>query len=103
MPCDSIVINRIALNKMDPGLLDKTLKALGWKVTGEYRGVKSIRTKDGINFQLHPDHIDVREGYETVADQLKQAYSGEVVKDAAEKNGWEWETATEEEYENAWG
>ena len=84
MPCDTIQTNTVDLPKMHPALLAKAITALG------------ARQLSPAYFQLRGQTYRVRSGelestdpnVGQVADELKRAYSGEVVKYTARRNGW---------------
>lgn len=88
MPCDTIQLNQVQLDadKMAPGLLSKAIKAMGGIVQGldartfVYQGAR-YTIADG---QLTSTAANVG----AVADLVRRAYSAEVLKYAAVKNGW---------------
>jgi hypothetical protein len=63
MACESIVLNSVNVGRLNPKLLDRALAALGWTS----HGYGLISLNDG---------------------RRKQAYSAEVVKATATRNGW---------------
>lgn len=84
MPCDQVVLNRIDLPKMDPQLRDAALKAMGARLLGGNAFVYK-----GQTYQIQNGELVSRAGNTgEVADLLKRAYSGEVVKYAARRAGW---------------
>lgn len=88
MPCDTIQTNTVEVGKMHPGLLKTALTALG--ATG------IIASQAGTSFTLRGQRIQIsngrmllREGSESIADQVKVAYSRQAVYHAAKSNGWQ--------------
>ena len=88
MPCDTIQLNQVQLDaeKMAPALLAKALTAIGAVANPRnlgyfrYQG-NSYEMKNG---QLQSTDANVG----AVADLVRRAYSAEVLKYAAVKNGW---------------
>ena len=86
MPCDTVQTNTVELPKMAPALRDRALAAIGAKVTNPYsfyyQGTYYRMTADGITTTAGEAQAAA------TAAKLKQAYSAEVVKYAAQRNGW---------------
>src|ERR1039458_423510 len=89
MPCDTIILNRVDLNLADCGIL---LAALG-----RMSGVTSVREFAGqVTFDRGYQTYVIREGklvgpgeVGPLADEIKRAYSKEVVDRTAKKFGWQ--------------
>lgn len=87
MPCDQIILNDIAIGKMNPKLLGRALEALKARGITTYDG-RAYFHLDGVQCQIRDGKLVVPEGSEHLADTLKRAYSAEVVKYTAKRNGW---------------
>jgi hypothetical protein len=75
MACESIVLNSVNVGRLNPKLLDRALAALGWTS----HGYGLISLNDGRRITIRGASI---------AGSLRQAYSAEVVKATATRNGW---------------
>lgn len=84
MPCDQIVTCRVSLPQMDPALRDAAIRAMGGRMLNA-----NTFTYNGQSYAIQNGEL-VSRGSDTgeVADLLKRAYSGEVVKYAAKRAGW---------------
>jgi hypothetical protein len=88
MPCDSIVLNRVELPRMNPTLAERAIKAIdGWRFYSA-----RMFYAEGYSFQVGPDGrlasdapVDV---LGRIADALKRSYSAQVVLYTAKRNGW---------------
>jgi hypothetical protein len=87
MACESIVLNSVNVGRLNPKLLDRALAALGWTS----HGYGLISLNDGRRITIRGASIAGSlsdEELAQVAGRLKQAYSAEVVKATATRNGW---------------
>lgn len=97
VPCDSIQINKVALERMDVGLRRKAIDKLGWRVLSESQTTLQLAA-GRIGITVANDQFEVRAGYESLADKLKTAYSREVFLDTAERFNWEYEEVAENDF-----
>lgn len=79
MPCDSIIRNTVDIGKVDPGLLEKAMTDLGvprdyWRHVGQSVQITSYAGAAWAG---------------VTQDNIKQAYSAQVVKTTAAKMGWQ--------------
>jgi hypothetical protein len=93
MPCDSVILNRVELPAMNRKLTDLALVALGGQAL-HYAGQSfTIKGFAGYFRIAGATLIGVSgQDAETIgkaADLLKRAYSAEVVKYTAKRNGWQ--------------
>ena len=88
MPCDQIRTNTIDVPQMNPGLLDKALRALGATSIVVTR-LGTSATIDGVNFRITGGRMIVEAGSEHLADRVKVAYSRQTVFHAAKLQGWQ--------------
>lgn len=93
MPCDSIIVNRVDMPKMNPDLLARALK--GMAVTNVRTiGQDVYFTHEGEDYVLRRGQLEGRDGQDServaeVANKLKVGYSHQVVKATAAKQGWQ--------------
>jgi hypothetical protein len=73
MPCDTIRTVQVDIGKLDPTLAAAAIAALGWSGSVSYSNGK----------------LSVRGNIPDAQEQVKQAYSAEVVKSQAKKYGWQ--------------
>jgi hypothetical protein len=89
MPCDTIILNRVDLNLADRGILRAAL--------GKMPGVTNVVAfGETISFDRHGLGYSIRAGklvgpgeVGALADEIKQAYSREIVAQTAKKYGWQ--------------
>jgi len=87
MPCDTIQLNQVEIGAMNAGLLGLALKAIGaTSIVVTSAGARA--TIDGVDVQIRGGKLQVREGYEHLADRVKVAYSRQTIFHAARSNGW---------------
>jgi hypothetical protein len=98
MPCDTIQLNRVELGAMDASLLHAALDALGATDVHEANGLVTFRLR-GVVCQIRAGELTVQEGYESLADTIKVAYSEQVIQYTAGVLGAELERVGEHEYE----
>ena len=85
MPCDSIILNQVDLNLVNRELLIDALKGM--------KGVRNVQVYSdeiyfnahGVDYSIANGKLTCPEGKEGMADTVKQAYSREAVKLAAEQ------------------
>lgn len=89
MPCDTVQINRIDLPKMQPALRARALVAIGIDANQAKAG---SFVHAGHWYRIERGELTsttaTRAQVEQTANLMKQAYSGEVVKYTAQRNGW---------------
>lgn len=79
MPCDQIRTCQIDLDVADRDILKAALtNKLGWSFT-ERNNTIYARTKNGTAVTIHADHVEMQRGQEKLADQIKRAYSFEML------------------------
>jgi len=90
MPCNTVQRNSVELACSNSDILLKALTALQLSpqmnsMTGEIR----FYSKEGNICTIRNGKVVVRAGQEYIADEIKQAYSREVVKAAAVRFRWD--------------
>lgn len=91
MPCWTVVTNRIDMPKMNADLLSRALMDLG--ASGIHKIGSTIAfSLDGYTYTLRDGVLESTSADEArlakAANQVKRAYSGQVVQAAAAKNHW---------------
>ena len=96
MPCDTIQTNTVDLPKMNAGLLGRAITAIG----GTRAGSATRFRLRGYIYDAYGGELESTDpNVGKVADELKRAYSGEVVKYTAKRNGWTLKQTAAYEYE----
>ena len=90
MPCDQIRTCTVKLEAANRDVLKKAIAKLGWKIISEYSGILEVQAR-GVSMEVHRDHVEVRRGYEFLADELKVAYSLTGTEEKAEANQWKFQ------------
>lgn len=88
MPCDTIQMNQVEIGSMNKLLLEAALKALG----ATNISVSATRAQfylDGVGATISNGVLQVRAGYEGMADRIKVGYSRQVIGLQAKRNGWQ--------------
>jgi hypothetical protein len=93
VPCDTLQTNSVNVGKLAPSLLQAAAKRQGWDYVVLVDG--AVRLGMGQNRQVvYRDGAITSSGYmsspwmvQTVG-EIKRAYSGEVVRYTAARNGW---------------
>ena len=90
MPCDTIQLNSVSfdITKLNPKLLAKALEAIGAKVVQINKSLVTF-VKNNERYTIANGKLTTRafNGGE-VADDVRKAYSAQVVQLAAYQNGW---------------
>jgi hypothetical protein len=89
MPCDSIQTSSIQFKAENTPLLVQALSSLGpYKAT--YRGGRLVSAVlNGVQISFEDGRIIVPRGTEPLIDQIKQAYSRQIVMAAANRFGFQ--------------
>ena len=91
MPCDTIQTNVVDVGAMHAGLLAQACKRAGYEHEVMYPG-RVLVTIDGYRVAIERGKVwavgESATRAESIAASIKRAYSGEVVRYAAAKNGW---------------
>lgn len=95
MPCDSISLNRVDIDKLDPGLhraTDPDMEAAGWSVAFRRPGSTSYQDRRGnrivmINGQSLTSELPT-EKLATFRNTLARAYSKQAIYAKAKQHGW---------------
>lgn len=99
MPCDSVITNEVTIRKMHPALLDGALAMIGAQYIGKTAGQVSFSIR-GRRYTINGDTLEsTADNVGEIADQLKRAYSAQVVKYAAHRNGWQLRQIGQFDYE----
>lgn len=94
MPCNMIRTSTINLAKADQATLAKALEGLGLTTFNGYGGRLIFRSQYGYGGSLQggqltfDNAVRTRDGQPLTEALVKQAYAGQVVKQAAQKFGW---------------
>lgn len=100
MPCETIQLNRIDMPKMQPALRARALVAMGIDAAQAARGTFM---QGGHWYRIQGGELTsttaTRAQVEQTANLMKQAYSGEVVKYTAQRNGWKLKQTAAFQYE----
>ena len=87
MPCDTVQTNTISVPRMQPALRARALATIGAQVRGSYF------TLDGHAYQFSEGELTSTTASDAdlarVAALVKRAYSAQVVKYTAARNGWQ--------------
>lgn len=91
MPCDSVITNTVDVPQMDPKLLDLGLGMMGAGQVTHGKGWTSFTYK-GDRYTLRNGVLSSQEASQTDVEQtaarMKQAYSHQVVRSTAARQGW---------------
>lgn len=85
MPCDQIRLTQVALDRVDPGHMTAALTALGLSPRLEQDG-KTIRFGRGETINCSTGQSQLAANRDV--NEIKRAYSGQVVQATAKKFGW---------------
>lgn len=95
MPCDSIQLNRVDIDKLDPALhraTDPEMEAAGWSVAYRTLGTTAYQNRRGdrivmINGQSLTSELS-SETIATFRNTLARAYSKQAIYAKAQRHGW---------------
>mgnify|MGYP001174063790 CR=1 FL=1 len=91
MPCDTIQTNTVEVGTMHAGLLAQACKRAGFEHEVMYPG-RVLVTVNGLRVAIENGKVwavgKAANRAESIAAAIKRAYSGEVVRYAAARNGW---------------
>lgn len=87
MPCYTQREVTVELNVANPELLTAGLKAAGFTVQTTPRGFYVTNSK-GLQAHIRDGKITTAAQTESIINEIKRAYSGEVVRTAAKRFGW---------------
>ena len=87
MPCYTDREVTVELNVADPNLLTAGLKAAGFTVQTTPRGFYVTNSK-GQQAHVRDGKITTTGSAQSIINEIKRAYSGEVVRTAAKRFGW---------------
>lgn len=90
MPCDSILLNKIELGAANTVLLVQGMQSLGFTVQsyGPTGLIFWRESEPGVKMYVRDGKVEVPAGRESLADDIKRAYSKEVLKVASKKFGF---------------
>jgi hypothetical protein len=90
MPCDQIVLCQVNIDAPNKGLLCRAIMSLGYEVNMMASGEVVFWHKDVPNqiMRINAGTASVPRGLEEVIDDVKRAYSKEVLKEASSKFGF---------------
>jgi hypothetical protein len=95
VPCDSISLNRVDIDKLDPGLhraTDADMEAAGWSVAYRTGQTTAYQDPQGYRFILvNGQSITSERSPERIAElrnTLARAYSKQAIYARAQKHGW---------------
>lgn len=91
MPCDTIQTSRVAWkDTTDPKLLKGALESLGYTVTETATGLTFYNRDTGAEGTYRKTILTIRSSYgvDESQEQVKRAYSEQVVQVAARSYGW---------------
>ena len=88
MPCDSIILCQVELKLADKDLLFKALSNLASNVVVINDNILHFYYK-GVNCAINNGKLICPQGYESIADDVKRAYSKECLIKATTKFGWQ--------------
>jgi hypothetical protein len=83
MPCYTIQRMSILLNAADRNLLEQAIKGLGLK----YTRTNDTFVLDGITIN-NEGTAEVRRGFQDRLNEIKRAYSGQIIKKVAKAKRW---------------
>lgn len=88
MPCDTVSRSTIDMAKANPDILERALKQMGFNVTKTQTGLQF--SKFGVSGTFAKDKLNItaRQGHELETNEVKRAYSVELVKTATSRFGW---------------
>lgn len=87
MPCDQVRLTNVEFEAKNMELLEKAVEAMGGRIVSSGAVIEGYLPAAG-SFSISRGKMTVRAGRERVVDQLKVAYSEEIVKKAASRFGW---------------
>ena len=101
MPCNTIVKNSVAIKATNRALLKAGIADLGWTVVRESKEVLTVRAQNGVPVEIRQaqNKAIVEKGQEGLVDQIKQAYSRQVVTSTARRYGFQFRQTGKNEYE----
>ena len=90
MPCDQIITCSVDIDAPNKGLLCRAIQSLGYEVNMMAAGEVVFWHKDRPRevFRIKDGKARVPVGRESVIDEVKRAYSKEVLKEASAKFGF---------------
>jgi hypothetical protein len=88
MPCWTRRTTTVELAAADPEVLRRGLLAAEFTITAESDGVLAVNSRDGRGATIARGQVRVLRGDECVINEIKRAYSQEVVKSAAKRFGY---------------
>lgn len=88
MPCFTVRTVSLKLGVANFDLLERSLRAAGYQVYKQGAKTFSIVAPDGTRATIDGDEIIVRQGSESIVNEVKRTYSTYAVKTAAKKYGW---------------
>lgn len=100
MPCDSLRLNSVdlsALGRIDPNLLVLAFQALG--LGGRLSADKSRIDLNNGSYTFATGKLDTYARWNHSLDEVKQAYSAEVVKATAKRFGWQLKEVSQFKYQ----
>lgn len=101
MPCYSVIRNQVKIQAADRNILKRGIERMGWTTVAldQDTGTMTVRAKNGTLITITQDQATVQQGNESLVDQMKRAYSKEVLLVAAEKYDWTVTEVGENQYE----
>ena len=95
MPCDSISLNRVDIDKLDPALhraTDPEMEAAGWSVAYRTGQTTAYQDRQGYRFvMINGQAITSERSPERIAElrnTLARAYSKQAILSKAQRHGW---------------
>ena len=95
MPCYEVNTMSVEFKADHVDLLEQALDVLGW--VRDWNVAKTFcRASNGIELDLRTGKAEIRDGQGGLLNELKRAYSQQVIKKVAQKNHWtvNWKTST---------
>jgi hypothetical protein len=106
MPCDSIQLNRVDIDKLDPGLhraTDPEMEAAGWSVAYRTGQTTAYQDPQGYRFvMVNGEAIRSERSPERIAElrnTLARAYSRQAIYAKAARHGWKVRQVGANQYE----
>lgn len=88
MPCDSVILNRVDLGKLDLSILPAALQEMG--AVNIYTGIyESGFQLNGSWYQIQSGKLVFDQGAENIADKVKRSVAVAGLKRDCAKKGWQ--------------
>lgn len=87
MPCYTQREVTVKMEASEPAILEAGLKAAGFQVRTTPTGLY-VQNRQGVAAHIRSGQITTQENTSSIINEIKRAYSGEVVRVAAKRFGW---------------